>query len=94
MTKLPNTTKDKPYIEFRIDRKGKMKLSATSNWWGGKRSGFVCSDGSEGNTCPPKELKAYIQAFKERKVKNIEKEIVMLQQKLKNVKSEINSWKF
>jgi hypothetical protein len=85
--KIPNTTEDKPYIEFRIDKKGKIKLYTTSDWWGGKNSGFISSDGTEGNTCEPKDLKAYIEAFKKRKIKNIEKEILLLQKQLEEVKS-------
>ena len=85
---IPNTTDKKPYIEFRIDKKGKIKLSASSIWWGGKNSGFSSSDITEGNTCEPKHLKAYIKAFKERKIKNIEKEILALQKQLEKVKYE------
>lgn len=59
--KVPQTTLEKPYIEFRFDKKGKINLSASSSWYGGKKSGFFCSDGSEGNTCdpvnPPKNIK-------------------------------------
>ena len=79
--KTPKTTPEKPYIEFRIHKNGKIKLSATSSWWGGKNSGFISCNG-EGNSCEPKHLKAYIIAFKERKIKSIEKEIVLLQKEL------------
>lgn len=92
--KIPNTTDEKPYIEFRIDKKGKIKLSATSSWWGGKSAGFISSDGTEGNTCEPKHLKSYIKAFKERKIKNIEKEILTLKKQLEVVKSETDCWDF
>jgi hypothetical protein len=44
--KIPKTTIDKPYIEFRIDKKSKMKLSASSIWWGGKNASFSSSDGT------------------------------------------------
>ena len=91
---IPKTTPEKPYIEFRVDKKGNIKLSASSSWWGGKNSGFYSSDGTEGNTCEPKHLKAYIKAFKERKIKNIEKEILSLQKKLENLKSEMERWDF
>ena len=81
--KIPKTTADEPYIEFRFDKKGKMTLSATSSWWGGKNSGFCSSDGSEGNSCDdPKKLDAYIQAFKKNKIKELEKQIDTLQKKL------------
>jgi hypothetical protein len=92
--KIPKTTIDKPYIEFRIDKKGKIKLSASSIWWGGKNASFSSSDGTEGNTCEPKNLKSYIKAFKERKIKTIEKEILILQNNLRNLKDEINNWNF
>ena len=92
--KIPNTTDEKLYIEFRIDKKGKVKLSASSNWWGGKNSGFLSSEGTEGNTCEPKHLKAYIKAFKERKIKSIEKEILALQKQLEKFKSETGRWDF
>jgi hypothetical protein len=58
--KIPKTTIEKPYIEFRFNKKGKLTLSTVSNWWGGKNSGFTCNDGSCGNTCKPKYLKDYI----------------------------------
>lgn len=79
---IPKTSPDQPYIEFRFDKKGKMTLSASSSWWGGKNSSFCSSDGSEGNTCEPKHLDAYIQAFKKNKIKELEKEINTLQKKL------------
>ena len=92
--KIPNTPEEKPYIEFRIDKKGKIKLSATSTWWGGKNVGFYSSNGTEGNTCEPKHLKAYIKVFKERKIKRIEKEILTLQKQLELVKTQTERWDF
>lgn len=92
--KIPKTTPDKPYIEFRINKKGKIKLSASPSWWGGKNSGFISSGGEEGNTCEPKHLKAYIKAFKERKIKDIEKQITVLQNKLETIKRESDNWHF
>lgn len=83
--KLPKTTKEKPYIEFSIDKKGKMKLSASSSWWGGKNCFFWRSNDTEGNTCNPKDLEKYIDAFKKRKIKSIEKEIETLNNQLQNV---------
>lgn len=85
--KIPNTTLQKPYIEFRIDKKGNIKLSTSSIWWGGKNAGFISSDGAEGNTCEPKHLKSYIKAFKERKIKRIEKQILTLQKEIELVKN-------
>jgi hypothetical protein len=85
--KIPKTSVVFPYIEFRFNKKGKLTLSTTNDWWGGKSHGFVSSDGYEGNTCPPQELDTYIQAFKERKVKAIEKEIRLLQKKSDILKS-------
>jgi len=92
--KIPNTTDEKSYIEFRIDKKGNIKLSATSSWWGGKNAGFYSSDGTGGNTCEPKHLKAYIKAFKERKIKRIEKEILTLQKQLELFKTQTERWDF
>lgn len=80
---MPQTTKELPYIEFRFDKKGKMTLEAVSHWWGGKNSGFTGSGGEEGNTCLPKDLDSWIIAFKQRKLKEIHKEIKILEQKLK-----------
>lgn len=90
--KIPNTTEEKPYIEFRVDKKGKIKLSASSSWWGGKNSSFYSSNGSEGNTCEPKNLEMYIRAFKERKIKALKQEISDLKKKLKTFKSQTDSW--
>ena len=80
--KLPKTTEAKPYIEFRFTKQGKLKLSTGSGWWGGKNAGFSSSDGSEGNTCKPKDLKTYIKAFVNNKIKKQEKEIATLQKQL------------
>lgn len=87
--KIPKTTPAKPLIEFRINKDGKIKLSASSTWWGGKNSGFWSSN-TEGNTCKPEHLKSYINAFKKRKIKDIEKEILTLQKKLEKLKSNID----
>ena len=80
--KIPKVTKELPYIKFEFDEKGELHLSLTSSWWGGKRGGFISSDGTEGNSCIPRYLKAYIQAFKVKKVKDIKKEIELLQKQL------------
>ena len=85
--RIPKTTKENPYIEFRFDKKGKITLSITSDWWGGKNAGFISSDGYEGNTCPPNKLDSYIEAFKKRKIRDIEKQIKVLQNKLKKYKT-------
>lgn len=92
--KIPATNSEHPYIEFRIDKKGKITLSATASWWGGKNSGFGSRDGSEGNSCLPKHLNSYIKAFRERKIKDIEKEMYALQKKLEKIKSESELWHF
>jgi len=85
--KIPKTTDEKPYIEFRFDKKGRLHLRATSNYWGGRYYGFSSSDGSKGNSCPPKELSSYIKTFKARKIKAIEKKIKALQSELNEIKS-------
>jgi len=92
--KIPKTTIDKPYIEFRFSKKGKLKLTTTSTWWGGKNHRFFSSDGSEGNTCLPKDLTAYIDAFKKRKIKDIEKEIASLQNNLERIKDQYSKITF
>lgn len=81
--KIPKTTEQEPYIEFRINDKGKMRLSATSGWWGGKNHYFISTDGTRGNTCKPKDLDAYIKAFKNREVRSIKKQIKELENRLK-----------
>jgi len=86
--KIPKVTDDEPYIEFRYSKTGNLKLTKTSNWYGGKNSTFSCSNGSEGNTCLPKDLDAHIKAFNNRKVRNIEKEIKSLQKQLEKAKLE------
>ncbi len=85
--KIPKTTAEQPYIEFRFDKKGNMKLSACSAWWGGRSGGFISSNDTEGNTCYPRDLERAIKAFKRRKAKGIEKEILVLQNKLKQYQS-------
>ena len=86
--KIPKTTGGMPYIEFRFNKKGKLiKLLATNSWWGGINSGFFSSKGYEGNSCEPKDLDKYIKAYKLKKVKEVEKEIEALKNKLNNIKS-------
>ena len=84
--KIPKTTEEHKFIEFRFSKRGKLTLKAVNYWWGGINSGFICSDGSEGNACKPHLLNKYIQRFKENKVKNIEKEIERLQKEIEAVK--------
>jgi hypothetical protein len=86
--KIPKVTEEEPYIEFRYTKRGVLKLSKASSWWGGKNEGFSSSNGSEGNTCEPKDLDAYIKAFNTKKVKRIEKEIISLKKELKLAKAE------
>lgn len=86
--KIPKVTEDEPYIEFRYTKEGVLKLSKTSSWWGGKKEGFCCSDGSEGNTCLPKDLKSHMKYFNEKKVKDIENGIKKIQKRLDLAKTE------
>lgn len=87
--KIPTVTAEKPYIEFRIDKNGKLTLSATSDWWGGKKAGFISSDGSEGNTCEPAKLQEYIESYYTRKIKDAEKQIASHQKKIKKMLLEV-----
>lgn len=89
---IPEVTEEKPFIEFRFDKKGKLSLKADSCWWGGIRSGFHSTDGSEGNTCRPKDLKKYIEAYKLRQITEVEKEIKVLQKKLAKLKTQNQQW--
>ena len=85
---IPETTREKPYIEFRFDKNGKLiKLVATSDWWGGKNHMFFSSEGYEGNTCPPELLDEYILAYKLKKVKQLEREIKSLTKTLNRINS-------
>lgn len=92
--KIPNTSKDKPYIEFRICGNGNIKLSASSSWWGGKNSGFVSSDGTCGNSCEPKNLNVYVKAFKNKEIKKMKDEIFELQKKIKVFESVTDHFDF
>ena len=89
--KIQFTTKEKPYIEFRFDEKGKLELTPSAHWYGGKNSGFVSSDGSYGNTCLPKNLNDHIEAFKKRKITELEKEILTIQKKLEKLKTQFSA---
>lgn len=84
--KIPKTTENEPYIEFRVDKKGKLKLSKSSLWWGGINGSFWGSDGSQGNSCKPKDLKRCLEAFKKNKIKKLEKEVLMSQKRLEKMK--------
>jgi|WetSurMetagenome_2_1015567.scaffolds.fasta_scaffold00157_8 hypothetical protein len=85
--KIPKTTKKKPYIEFRFNKKGDMKLKTTSDWWGGINDGFYCTNGTCGNTCLPENLNRYIESFKKRKSREIEKEIRLMQNELQKIQN-------
>lgn len=80
--KIPKVTKELPLIKFEFNEEGEMTLSLTSSWWGGKRGGFISSEGTEGNSCKPRYLKSYIKAFRDNKIKEIKKEIEDLKNKL------------
>jgi hypothetical protein len=86
--KIPQTTPEKPFILFSfVTKTGKLKKLTTTNlWWGGKNSGFISTDGTEGNSCLPKQLESHIQAYKNKKITSIEKEITKLQKQLINIK--------
>lgn len=88
--KLPTTTPENPYVEFRFSKTGKLTLTAVSNYYGGINSGFSSSDGSMGNTCLPKDLDRYIAKYKQRKIKEVEKEISDLNKKLQNLKQQFS----
>ena len=79
--KIPKTTKEKPYIEFRFSEKGKLSLTITNAWYGGINSGFYSSKGYSGNTCLPKYLDKYIERYKTRQIKEIDSEIKELNKK-------------
>ena len=87
--KIPKTTNDNPYIEYRYTKQGKIKLKASSNYWGSAR-GFVSSDGSIGNTCLPKDLEKSMKAFKATQVRDIEADIKKLQNKLTKLNNQLN----
>jgi len=85
--RIPETTEEQPYIEFRFNKKGKLiSLNPCGAWWGGITHGFVSTDGTEGNVCLPKDLEKFIKAYKARKVNQIQKEINSLTDSLKNWK--------
>jgi hypothetical protein len=89
--KLPKTTEKMPYIEFRINKNGKLiKLLATDSWWGGINGGFHSSKGYRGNTCNPKDLDKYIKAYKLKRIKEIEKEIELLKVRLSDFKKNMS----
>ena len=77
--KIPKTTKAKPYIEFIFDKTGELFLKASSDWWGGINHCFSGPNEIEGNTCPPEHLDKYIKAFKQKKIKQVNKEIANLE---------------
>ena len=87
--KIPKTTKEKPYIEFKFDKKGNLYLRATSSWWGGISGGFTSTDGCVGNTCYPNKLNSYLKSFKKRRIKEVELRIKKLQIELENLKNNL-----
>lgn len=88
--KIPKTTKEKPYIEFRFSKSGKLSFEITSNYWSGINGGFISSDGSSGNSCLPKNLDKYIERYKKNKVKEIDEEIKKLVKKKEQIIEKFN----
>ena len=88
--KIPKTTKEEPYIEFRFSKEGKLSFKISNNYWSGINGGFISSDGSGGNTCLPKDLEKYIERYKKNKVKEIDEEIKNLQKKKEQVIKKLN----
>lgn len=74
-------TEELPYIEFRFDKNGKMKLTPhPKSTWGGINSGFICNDGSHGNVCnKPELLDKYISTYLNRHIVEIDKDIKKLE---------------
>lgn len=84
---IPETTPELPYLEFMFNPNFELvSLSATGSWYGGLKGGFHTGSGYSGNSCKPKDLKLYIDRFKARKVREIEKEINKLQKQLETLK--------
>lgn len=93
--KIPQTTKEKPYIEFTFDIEGNLTFHASSYFWGGINESFTeLRNGKEivGNSCKPKDLKNYLIAFKKNQIKEIKEDIAILQEKLKRLKSISEDW--
>jgi hypothetical protein len=86
--KIPKTTIEKPYIEFKFNKKGNISLDISSSWWGGKECKFRSTDGYEGNTCYPSELESYVKYYKTKRIKDIEREIKLLKNKINILKKE------
>lgn len=78
--KLPKTTKESPYIEFKVYNNGKVEFVATGSWWGGINGGFISAK-YDGNSCLPKDLEKYLNRFKDNKIKEIDKSIRDLNKK-------------
>lgn len=81
--KLPKTTKEEPYIEFRFSKEGKLSFTISNNYWNGINGGFRSSDGSGGNFCLPKNLEKYIARYNLNQIKKIDDEIKNLNKKKK-----------
>ena len=93
--KIPQTTKEKPYIEFTFDTNNNLTLHASSYFWDGINESFIEQrNGKEivGNSCKPEDLKEYLIAFKKNQIKEVKEEIAILQEKLKWVKSISEDW--
>ena len=95
--KIPQTTKENPYIQFLFDTKGNITLSATSKWWGGIDATVVFSNNDTekikiGNSCKPEDLERFIIVFKKNQIEEVKEEIVILQEKLKQLKSIPENW--
>lgn len=93
--KIPQTTKEKPYIRFIFDLEGNLSLYASS-FFGGGIDGTITElrNGKEtvGNSCKPENLKEYLIAFKKNQIKEVKEEIAILQEKLKRLKSISEDW--
>lgn len=89
--KIPKTTKEYPYIEFRINESGTISFEITSSCWGGIDSSFSSSNGDIGNACLPEDLKEYIFVLYNKSIEKIDKDINKLKEQKEKLLTQSNN---
>lgn len=82
MKKIPKTSKECPYIEFRYSKRGVLRFRATAHWYGGKYGSYVYLNGDRGNAAPPDELGEYMRVFRDSRIREIRKRIKDMEREL------------
>ena len=76
--KLPKPTEQYPYIFFSFTKRGNLKLRLAPKFNVCNKWGCIMIGGEVGNIAPPDKVGEWIKFFKEARIKQIDKQIALL----------------